>query len=1020
MKVATSGSRRARTALAAAGLGALCLLASLIPDRAPAQGPGGPSYSGVVSVADAVDRSCFEREVDGAAGASSVGLTPPLANAPLATLEARLTGPAGSDWDLAVFDAAGKSVAASAGFGASEVASGFVQNPGPLTVQVCRISGEGTDAQLDVAMAPVTETAGGHDSLVYVKTPRRTDFATLEALGLDLAEHAADGHVAVVLHGPEDRAALEKAGLDYTVQVRNLQRQSARQDAANERYARTTARSSLPSGSDEYRRLPDYEQELKDLAKDNPEIARPIELSTKTWEGRTIQGIEITTDVNNLRDGKPVFLMLGLHHAREWPSGEHTLEWAYQMIKGYNNDNPRVVNIVKNVRTIVVPVVNADGFNNSREVGELQGGGDGRDGNDIATVGGNIVSHPYEYRRKNCRFADDSEGGSCTQPAVGLAALGVDPNRNYGAFWGGPGASGDPTVETYYGPGPFSEPETQSVRDLVSERQVTMLITNHTFSNLVLRPPGLASEPDPIDEAQLKALGDAMGRENGYASQHGWNLYDTTGTTEDWSYNSTGGFGYTFEIGCNGTPKPDPVAEEAACIGNFHPTYPNVVAEWEGTTPFAQAVGGSGNREAYFLAAEAAMDRGLHSVLEGEAPPGAILTLEKTFETPTSQDTTFTDHLASEAKVPDSGNYKWDINPSTRPLVAKDRGRDPHGPPSAEINMSGAPGPDAVPGGDAETTDQVHFNDHPFTIPGGAGVDNDTATVESSWASPASDWDMYVVRDTNGDGSSVLPDGPDEDTAPDSEPVVGSSPTGANPEVTTFAQPEGSDGSLVPGQYIVRMVNFAAVEPYDIKITFNGPSGVIPATTETWRFTCEYAGQTRVTRDILIARGERRSLDLSACGLPGGGDGGGGGEGEGGGGGGGAADGANRCQGQKATLVGSKGDDKMTGTDDADVIIGLGGDDRIDGGGGDDVICAKGGDDRIAGGAGGDTVRAGGGKDRTGGAGGADTLRGGGRPDRISGGGGADTLVGGGGRDRLNGGPGKDTCGGRRDRIANC
>jgi hypothetical protein len=984
--------------IAAALLGAACGLAWLIPGAAPAA--GGPSFSGVVSVPQAVDRSCFEREIDGA-GASSVELTPPLASAPFATLEARLEGPAGSDWDLAVFDAAGNMVAASSEYGASEVASGYVLEPGPLSVQACRISGDGTEAQLDVAMAAVNETAGGRDSLATVNVPNRKAFATLESLGLDLAEHAGDGYVTVVLHGAADRAALDKAGLGYSVEVQDLERQSERERAADERYAARTQRSALPSGSDEYRHLADYEQELKDLAKDNPDIVRPITLNHETWEGRSIEGIEITTDVNNLRDGKPVFLMLGLHHAREWPSGEHTIEWAYQMIKGYNNNNERVVNIVKNVRTIVVPVVNADGFNASREAGEQQGGGGGRDGDDAAIPNGNVVTHPTEYRRKNCRFADDSAGGSCLQPALGLYALGVDPNRNYGAFWGGGGASDDPTNETYYGPGPFSEPETQNVRELISDRQVTVLITNHTFSDLVLRAPGLASEPDPIDETAMKALGDAMAAQNGYQSQHGYELYDTTGTTEDWSYNTTGGFGYTFEIGCN-----DPTGGYH-CLGNFHPTYPHVVDEWKGTTPQATPLGGKGNQEAYFLAAEAAMDKSLHSELAGTAPPGAILKLTKTVETPTSQDTTFTDHLESELKVPDSGQYSWEINPSTRPLVAKDRGRVPHGSPSAEIDMTGQPGPSAVPGGDATTTDEIHFNDHPFTIPAGAGIDNDEATVSAEWATPASDWDMYVVRDTNGDGSSVLPDGPDEGTAPDSEPVVGSSPTGSNPEVTSFARPEGADGSLEPGQYVVRMVNFAAAEPYDLKITFGGPPEFVPATTETYKFSCTYADQTRVEQDLLIGRGESQQLDLSACGLPGGGGGGGGGT-------------AGKCAGQKATLVGSKRDDKLVGTPDADVIVGLGGNDRINGGGGDDVICAKGGDDRVNGGGGADTVRSGGGGDRTGGGGGADNLRGGGRPDRLSGGGGADTLTGGGGLDHLDGGPGKDECGGPRDTIKNC
>ena len=42
-----------------------------------------------------------------------------------------------------------------------------------------------------------------------------------------------------------------------------------------------------------------------------------------------------------------------------------------------------------------------------------------------------------------------------------------------------------------------------------------------------------------------------MAAENGYTSQFGFQLYDTTGTTEDWSYYSTGGLGFTFEIGCS-------------------------------------------------------------------------------------------------------------------------------------------------------------------------------------------------------------------------------------------------------------------------------------------------------------------------------------------------------------------------------------------------------------------------------------------------------------------------------------
>jgi hypothetical protein len=1004
---------RARAALGAVGLALVAAVTGAAIDPGAALPAAGGPISTTLSIPQAVDRSCFASDLGTQAGVSTIDVTPPLGDASFVTLDARLAGPPGSDWDLAVFDAAGNVVAASAATGATEVASGYVLDPGALTVQACRISGRGSEAQLSVAMAPVQHSQVEKASLAFVKTPTTADEETLQGLDLDLTEHGGEDYVAVVLHGPDDELALDRAGLGYRVQVPNLAAQSARQRSADAEYAAGTETSALPSGRTTYRRLFDYEQEMKDLVKANPGLVRPITLKHKTYEGRTVEGIEITTDVDNLRDGKPVFLQMGVHHAREWPSGEHAMEWAYQLIKGYKNGNEPATRLVHKTRTIVIPIVNPDGFNASREAGQQQGAANGRDGNDVQNF---ALAGPNEYRRKNCRLADDSAAGSCAQPAAGLASFGVDPNRNYGAFWGGPGSGTSPEDETYHGPGPFSEPETQNIRELISTRQVTMLVTNHTFSDLVLRPPGLASEPDAVDEPALKALGDAMAAQNGYLSQKGYELYDTTGTTEDWSYNSTGGFGYTFEIGCNGVP--DAVTGDPRCSGNFHPTFPTVVAEYEGKTPFATAIGGKGNREAYFTAQEAAADPNKHSVLEGQAPPGAILKVEKTFQTPTGVDkpAAFEDHLETEMKVPDSGNYDWHINPSTRPLVAQDRGRQAHGAPSAPIAFSGAPGPDAHPCAAAETTDTACFNDHPFTIPGGPGVDNDAATVAISWLTPATDWDLYVVQDTNGDGSSIVPDGPDDGTAPDSEPIVGSSPTGpGDSESTTFIRPEGADLSLQPGPYVVRAVNFAAAEPYDGKITFDGPEKFVPATTETWHFTCTYAGETRVTDEILINRGDRRNLDLSACGLPGGGDGGGGG-----GGGGGGDAGSSSCNGATATLVGSKGDDKIVGTKDRDVIVGLGGTDKVKGRGGNDVICAKGGNDKIVGGSGDDQIRAGGGRDRAGGGGGDDAVKGGGGDDKLSGGGGDDKLSGGGGDDKVNGGSGKDRCGGRRDRIKNC
>ncbi len=102
-----------------------------------------------------------------------------------------------------------------------------------------------------------------------------------------------------------------------------------------------------------------------------------------------------------------------------------------------------------------------------------------------------------------------------------------------------------------------------------------------------------------------------------------------------------------------------------------------------------------------------------------------------------------------------------------------------------------------------------------------------------------------------------------------------------------------------------------------------------------------------------------------------------------------------RCDGQKATMVGTAKSQVMQGTPGRDVIVAKGGSDRIFSGGGDDVICA---------GTGNDLIDAGNGK------------------DRIFGGTGNDELKGGAGRDLLDGGEGQDGCypaaGG--DRVVRC
>lgn len=106
-----------------------------------------------------------------------------------------------------------------------------------------------------------------------------------------------------------------------------------------------------------------------------------------------------------------------------------------------------------------------------------------------------------------------------------------------------------------------------------------------------------------------------------------------------------------------------------------------------------------------------------------------------------------------------------------------------------------------------------------------------------------------------------------------------------------------------------------------------------------------------------------------------------------------------RCLGKPVNIVGTRGDDELSGGRGPDVFLGLGGGDEFQGSIGNDRAC---------GGAGHDLLIAGPGSDR---------FDGGPGNDRIEGEQGDDWVWGGPGRDRLVGGPGKDTCQSeRRDR----
>jgi carboxypeptidase T len=144
---------------------------------------------------------------------------------------------------------------------------------------------------------------------------------------------------------------------------------------------------------------------------------------------------------------------------------------------------------------------------------------------------------------------------------------GADLNRNFTYSWNktnGQGSSGNPCAETYRGPTPNSEPETDAiegyVRSIFPDRRgpnqndpapadtAGIHLDIHSYSQLVLWPWGFTNQAAPNGTA-LQTLGRRFAYFNNYTPEQSIGLYPTDGTSDSISYGELGVAAYTFELG---------------------------------------------------------------------------------------------------------------------------------------------------------------------------------------------------------------------------------------------------------------------------------------------------------------------------------------------------------------------------------------------------------------------------------------------------------------------------------------
>ena len=222
-----------------------------------------------------------------------------------------------------------------------------------------------------------------------------------------------------------------------------------------------------------------------------------------TLEGRAIWAFKIS-DNPAMDENEPEVYYNALTHAREPIGMEVLLYFMWHLLHNYGTDSLATY-LVNNRELWFVPVVNPDGYEYNQQTNPNGGG-------------------MWRKNRRNC--------GS---------GHGIDLNRNFGYMWGYDDEGSSPycSDETYRGSGPFSEPETQVIRDFVNSRNFVMCLDNHAYGMYLLYPWGYDRLYTPHQNLFV-AIAETMAVFNSHSIGTSWELlYPTNGASDDWEYGDT-------------------------------------------------------------------------------------------------------------------------------------------------------------------------------------------------------------------------------------------------------------------------------------------------------------------------------------------------------------------------------------------------------------------------------------------------------------------------------------------------
>ncbi|HJW87011.1 MAG TPA: M14 family metallopeptidase [Candidatus Brocadiaceae bacterium] len=355
---------------------------------------------------------------------------------------------------------------------------------------------------------------------IEIKTP--ADILKLKDIGVDIVTERTCSPIHAIVTDKQ-REEIKGSGWAFHVVIEDLNR-----------YFKEKIDVDGNLGS--YHTYTEMVDELQRVATAYPNITRLVDIGD-SWEktqgiaDHDIWALKISDNPEMEERREPDVLIVGCHHARELITVEIPLAIIRTLTENYAVDS-RTKFLVNHREIWIVPMLNPDGHV--------------------------YVEETDSWWRKNRNT--NGYGNASHQ--------GVDLNRNYSFQWGydNIGSSPHPQSETYRGTTPFSEPESQALKNLVEKHHFIISLSYHSYGNLFLFPWGYITA-DTEDHATFKKLGKMYTRQNAYTygnSKDGI-IYKTNGEMNDWMYgeqkSKDKAFGVTIEVGNTFQPPESEVPE---------------------------------------------------------------------------------------------------------------------------------------------------------------------------------------------------------------------------------------------------------------------------------------------------------------------------------------------------------------------------------------------------------------------------------------------------------------------------